>query len=176
MQPLNKEKMVTQHEPTDPQVDQQVKALIDRILSADDAKPTHTSAVHDYAPKGAQALDDGGANHTAFDGDQLDLEQRHALRRVPGRSTELDDVTEFVHRQLRLEQLMVPGLWSDGTPAEAEHSLQDLAALAHAAGSTVLDGIIQRRHAPHPATSLRKGKAQQLATIVREHGADTVIS
>ncbi len=175
MQPLNKEKMVTQHEPTDPQVDQQVKALIDRILSADDAKPTHTSAVHDYAPKGAQALDDGGSNHTAFDGDQLDLEQRHALRRVPGLSTELDDVTEVEYRQLRLEQVVLAGLWTEGTLAEAEHSLQELAALAHTAGSTVLDGIIQRRHAPDPATFLGKGKAQQLATIVREHGADTVI-
>ena len=167
--------MVTQYEPSDPQVDEQVKALINRILSADDAKPTHTSAVHDYTPQGAQALDDGGSNHTSYDGDQLDLEQRHALRRVPGLSTELQDVTEVEYRQLRLEQVVLAGLWTEGTLPEAEHSLQELAALAQTAGSTVLDGIIQRRDAPDPATFLGRGKAQQLADIVRDQGADTVI-
>ena len=102
--------MDTRHEPTDPQVDEQVKALINRILSADDAKPTHTSAVHDYTPQGAQALDDGGSNHTIYDGDQLDLEQRHALRRVQGLSTELEDVTcltscaRVVHRAPRCDR------------------------------------------------------------------------
>lgn len=49
--------MVTSNEPTDRQVDEQVKTLIDRILSADNAKPTHSSAIG--APTGAQALDDG---------------------------------------------------------------------------------------------------------------------
>lgn len=39
----------------------------------------------------------------------------------------------------------------------------------------MLDGIIQRRHAPDPATFLGRGKARQLADVVREHGADTVI-
>lgn len=62
-----------------------------------------------------------------------------------------------------------------GTITEAEHSLQELAALAHTAGSTVLDGIIQRRHAPDPATFLGRGKARELADIVRDNGADTVI-
>lgn len=167
--------MVTQHEPSEPHVDQQVQALIDRILSADDAKPTHTSAgVQDMAA-GAQALDDGGSNHTEFDGDQFALEQRHALRRVAGLSTELDDVTEVEYRKLRLEHVVLAGLWTEGTVAEAEHSLRELAALANTAGSTVLDGIIQRRHAPDPATYLGRGKARQLADVVREHGADTVI-
>lgn len=167
--------MVTQHEPSEPQVDQQVKALIDRILSADDAKPTHTSADIQGMAAGAQALDTGGSNHTEFDGDQFDLEQRHALRRVPGLSTELEDITEVEYRKLRLEHVVLAGLWTDGTVAEAEHSLRELAALANTAGSTVLDGIIQRRHAPDPATYLGRGKAQQLADVVRESGADTVI-
>src|SRR5699024_8136743 len=138
-------------------VDQQVKALIDRILSADDAKPTHTSAKVQGMAAGAQALDTGGSNHTEFDGDQFDLEQRHALRRVPGLSTELEDITEVEYRKLRLEHVVLAGLWTDGTVAEAEHSLRELAALANTAGSTVLDGIIQRRHAPDPATYLGRG-------------------
>lgn len=167
--------MVTSNEPTDRQVDEQVKTLIDRILSADNAKPSHSSALEASALQGAQALDDGGSNHTIYDGDQLDLEQRHALRRVQGLSTELEDVTEVEYRQLRLEQVVLAGLWTEGTLTEAEHSLQELAALAQTAGSTVLDGIIQRRHAPDPATFLGRGKAKELADIVRDNGADTVV-
>lgn len=167
--------MVTQHGPSEPHVDQQVKALIDRILSAEDAKPTHSNSGLQDVAAGAQALDHGTSNHTDFDGDQLDLEQRHALRRVAGLSTELDDVTEVEYRKLRLEHVVLAGLWTEGTVAEAEHSLRELAALANTAGSTVLDGIIQRRHAPDPATYLGRGKARQLADVVREHEADTVI-
>ena len=167
--------MVTRHESSEPHIDQEVKALVDRILSADDAKPSHSSsALHDVAGS-AEALDDGASNHTQFDGDQFELEQRHALRRVAGLSTELEDVTEVEYRKLRLEHVVLAGLWTEGSVAEAEHSLRELAALASTAGSTVLDGIIQRRHAADPATFLGRGKALQLADVVREHGADTVI-
>lgn len=167
--------MVSQYEPSEPHVDQQVKALIDRILSADDAKPSRSSAAVPDVAAGAQALDDGASNHTEFDGDQFELEQRQALRRVAGLSTELEDVSEVEYRKLRLEHVVLAGLWTEGSVVEAEHSLRELAALASTAGSTVLDGIIQRRHAPDPATFLGRGKARQLADVVREHGADTVI-
>ncbi|MET1038247.1 MAG: hypothetical protein ABW075_08240, partial [Aeromicrobium sp.] len=43
---------------------------------------------------------DGDAGH---DGDQFDREDRQALRRVAGLSTELEDVTEVEYRQLRIE-------------------------------------------------------------------------
>lgn len=167
--------MVSQYEPSEPHVDQQVKALIDRILSADDAQPSRSSAALPDVAAGAQALDDGASNHTEFDGDQFELEQRQALRRVAGLSTELEDVSEVEYRKLRLEHVVLAGLWTEGSVVEAEHSLRELAALASTAGSTVLDGIIQRRHAPDPATFLGRGKARQLADVVREHGADTVI-
>lgn len=167
--------MVTQHEPRDPQIDQQVQELIARILTADEATATHSSGETHYTAIDAQALDDGGSNHTDFDGDQFDLQQRHALRRVAGLSTELDDVSEVENRQLRLENVVLAGLWTDGTVEEAEHSLRELSALAATAGSTVLDGIIQRRHAPDPATFLGRGKARELAEVVQYHGADTVI-
>lgn len=167
--------MVSQYEPSEPHVDQQVKALIDRILSADVAQPSRSSAALPDVAAGAQALDDGASNHTEFDGDQFELEQRQALRRVAGLSTELEDVSEVEYRKLRLEHVVLAGLWTEGSVVEAEHSLRELAALASTAGSTVLDGIIQRRHAPDPATFLGRGKARQLADVVREHGADTVI-
>lgn len=110
------------------------------------------------------------------DGEQLDLADRHALRRVAGLSTELEDVTDVEYRQLRLERVVLAGLYTTGNLADAENSLQELAALAETAGSTVLDGVLQRRAHPDPATFLGRGKAVELAQLVAEVGADTVIA
>jgi len=120
---------------------------------------------------------DGAAEHSAFDGDQLDLADRRALRRAAGLSTELTDVTEVEYRQLRLERVVLAGVWSsaDSTHAEAEVSLQELSALAATAGSDVLAGVLQRRATPDPATFLGAGKAAALADLVAQEGADTVI-
>ena len=49
---------------------------------------------------------------------ELDLEDRHALRRVAGLSTELADVTEVEYRQLRLERVVLVGVWTEGTAAD----------------------------------------------------------
>ena len=111
----------------------------------------------------------------SYDGDQLDREERAALRRVAGLSTELQDVTEVEYRQLRLERVVLAGVWTEGTAQDAENSIRELAALAETAGSTVLDGVLQRRQRPDPATFLGKGKAQELRDIVLAEGADTVI-
>src|SRR5690606_2031151 len=111
----------------------------------------------------------------SFDGEQLDREEREALRRVPGLSTELEDITEVEYRQLRLERVVLAGIWTDGTHNDAENSLRELAALAETAGSTVLEGLIQRRQTPDPATYLGSGKAEELRDIVIAEGADTVI-
>ena len=111
-----------------------------------------------------------------FDGDQLDLEARESLRRVAGLSTELEDITEVEYRQLRLEKVVLIGIWGSGTLTEAENSLRELAALAETAGAEVLDGLLQRRAFPDPATYLGKGKAQELRDLVRAVGADTVIA
>src|SRR6478735_5431770 len=51
----------------------------------------------------------------ARDGDQLDRSERAALRRVAGLSTELEDVTEVEYRQLRLERVVLVGVWTTGT-------------------------------------------------------------
>lgn len=106
---------------------------------------------------------------------QLDLQDRHALRRVSGLSTELEDISEVEVRQVRLEQVVLAGVWTSGSAAEADRSLRELARLAETAGSVVLEGVIQRRDAPDPATYLGSGKAQQLRDIVVSTGADTVI-
>jgi len=110
-----------------------------------------------------------------FDGDQYDREDREALRRVPGLSTELQDVTEVEYRQLRLERVVLVGVWTQGTLRDAENSLIELKLLAETAGSEVLDGIIQRRDKPDPATYIGSGKAKELRDIVLATAADTVI-
>jgi GTP-binding protein HflX len=112
---------------------------------------------------------------TTHDDEQLDLAERQALRRVAGLSTELEDVSEVEYRQLRLERVVLAGLWTGGSVADAENSLQELAALAETAGSIVLDGVLQRRATPDPATFLGSGKAEDLHAIVAAVGADTVI-
>ncbi|GAA1126953.1 GTPase HflX [Streptomyces javensis] len=109
------------------------------------------------------------------DGDQYDRSDRAALRRVVGLSTELEDVTEVEYRQLRLERVVLVGVWTSGTVRDAENSLAELAALAETAGALVLDGVIQRRNKPDPATYIGSGKAEELRDIVVESGADTVV-
>jgi GTP-binding protein HflX len=106
---------------------------------------------------------------------QLDLDDRHALRRVAGLSTELADVSEVEYRALRLERVVLMGVWTDGTLTQAENSLRELSLLAETAGSEVLDGMIQRRGRPDSATYVGAGKAAELAQIVTARGADTVI-
>ena len=165
----------------------EIQAVIDRILAADDARraaggtPLEEDAEPADAPRTpmfagrALALDEDGAGHSDADGDQDELAARHSLRRVAGLSTELEDMSEVEYRQLRLERVVLAGVWTEGTAADAENSLHELAALAETAGSEVLDGVIQRRAYPDPATYLGKGKAQELREIVALSGADTVV-
>ncbi|OBG97186.1 GTPase HflX, partial [Mycobacterium sp. E136] len=106
---------------------------------------------------------------------ELALEDRTALRRVAGLSTELADVSEVEYRQLRLERVVLVGVWTEGSAADAEASLAELAALAETAGSEVLEGVIQRRDKPDASTYIGSGKAAELREIVLATGADTVI-
>ncbi|UXA19984.1 GTPase HflX [Mycobacterium sp. SMC-4] len=106
---------------------------------------------------------------------ELALDDRTALRRVAGLSTELADISEVEYRQLRLERVVLVGVWTDGTAADADASLAELAALAETAGSEVLEGVIQRRDKPDPATYIGSGKAVELREVVLASGADTVI-
>ena len=105
----------------------------------------------------------------------LDLAARHALRRVAGLSTELEDITEVEYRQLRLERVVLVGVWTEGSVEDAENSLAELALLAETAGSQVLDAVYQRRDKPDPATYIGRGKVEGVRDIVWQTGADTVI-
>lgn len=106
---------------------------------------------------------------------ELQLEDRSALRRVAGLSTELTDITEVEYRQLRLERVVLVGVWTEGNAARAEASMVELARLAETAGSEVLEALIQRRDRPDPATYIGSGKADELRAVVLASGADTVI-
>lgn len=130
---------------------------------------------------GAQALGDEAHDQLAEDLEaiRLEREERASLRRVPGLSTELEDVTEVEYRQLRLEKVVLIGVYSASSKhaqEDAENSLRELAALAETAGAQVLDGLLQRRPYPDPATYLGKGKAAELAELVASEGADTVVA
>ncbi|MFV0427510.1 MAG: GTPase HflX [Beutenbergiaceae bacterium] len=130
------------------------------------------------ARAGTAIQDDATAGHTEHDGDQLDVAERGALQRVAGLSTELQDVSEVEYRQLRLEKVVLVGVYAGSgsqSAAAAQISLRELAALAETAGSQVLDGLLQRRHHPDPGTYLGSGKAAELAALVAATGADTVV-
>ncbi|XKF78121.1 GTPase HflX [Glutamicibacter arilaitensis] len=160
--------------------DAQIQAAIDRILAADDAQAPAVFHAADPAEGHifsgqATALNRFSTEHSSFDGDQDDLADRRALRRVAGLSTELEDVTEVEYRQLRLERVVLAGIWTSGSVTDAENSLRELAALAETAGSEVLDGVVQRRSKPDSSTFLGSGKAIEVRDIVAATGADTVV-
>ncbi len=111
----------------------------------------------------------------SFDEFSQDIDDRAALRRVIGLSTELTDISEAEYRKLRLERVILVGVWTSGSSKDAENSMAELAALAETAGSQVLDALIQRRDKPDPATYIGSGKVSELKGIVKSTGADTVI-
>ena len=111
----------------------------------------------------------------SFDSTQRDLQDRQALRRVAGLSTELTDISEAEYRKLRLEKVVLVGVWTQGSSKDAENSMTELAALAETAGSEVLEALIQRRDKPDPATFIGSGKVSELKAVVAATGADTVI-
>ena len=126
--------------------------------------------------KGALALQQGEMTDHTWEGD-FEREVRSSLRRVGDLSSgshEEDATVEY--RQLRLEKVVLVGVWPQGTAKEADDSLRELAALAETAGAQVLDGLIQHRDAPDRATYVGAGKARELAQIVQSEGADTVIA
>tara|TARA_R110000868_G_scaffold6370_1_gene36351 strand:+ start:45196 stop:46737 length:1542 start_codon:yes stop_codon:yes gene_type:complete len=151
--------------------------MLDRVLGREDA---HAEKISVFGRGRATALH-ATSEESELDGEQFDREERAALRRVAGLSTELEDVTEVEYRQLRLENVVLIGVYSSsGNVAraleDAENSLRELAALAETAGAVVLDGLLQRRPHPDASTYLGRGKVEELRSIVAHLGADTVIA
>ncbi len=155
--------------------------MLDRVLASEGTK---AAGVTRFGLDGAaQALQTEGLDRDVdrfgsgdADGDQFDRDARASLRRVGGLSTELEDVTEVEYRQLRLENVVLIGVYSGQGLEDAENSLRELAALAETAGAVVLDGLLQRRPHPDPATYLGRGKVEELAAVVQALGADTVVA
>jgi GTPase len=114
-------------------------------------------------------------DESSFDGGQQDLADRLSLRRVAGMSTELADVSEVEYRQLLLERVVLVSVSTHNSEAAADNSIAELKALAETAGSQVLEGLIQRRDRPDPATYVGRGKVAELRDVVVATGADTVI-
>jgi GTP-binding protein HflX len=151
--------------------------ILDRVLNRQATKPAGYSlfgAGTELQP--AQALQKDNDYEADRDGDQSEREDRAALRRVAGLSTELEDVTEVEYRKLRIERVVLIGIFTQGNAQDAENSLRELSALAETAGAVVLDGLLQKRPHPDPSTYFGKGKAAELAGVVAASGADTVIA
>ena len=134
------------------------------------------TATHDVLLSHSDVLLDNTSLREQHDEAWQERESRNALKRVAGLG-ELQDVTEVEYRKLRLERVVLVGVWSSakGTLAQAEESLRELAALAQTAGAVVCDGMLQQRYRPDSATYVGSGKARELAAVVAQHDADTII-
>lgn len=154
------------------------EAMIDGgQASTEDGRP---GARRDVLSEQSEVLldDDRRGSGAAADSDELweEREGRNALRHVVGLG-EMQDVTEVEYRKVRLERVVLVGVWSSAvtTQAQAEESLRELAALAETAGAEVCDGLLQHRHRPDAATYVGSGKAKEIAGIVAREEADTII-
>ncbi len=123
----------------------------------------------------AAEYDAENGSHEFDEANQQELQDRQALRRVSGLSTELQDVNDAEYRQLRLEKVVLVGVWTQGTATEVENSMKELAALAETAGSQVMEGFIQRRDRADPSTYIGSGKVEEVKQSVIATGADTVV-
>ena len=154
------------------------EAMIDGgQASAEDGRP---GTRRDVLSEQSEVLldDDRRGSGVAADSDELweEREGRNALRHVVGLG-EMQDVTEVEYRKVRLERVVLVGVWSSAvtTQAQAEESLRELAALAETAGAEVCDGLLQHRYRPDAATYVGSGKAKEIAGIVAREEADTII-
>ncbi|AZA11602.1 GTPase HflX [Corynebacterium gerontici] len=143
-------------------------------------------AFHDHRP--TKPLEDPGedqsglltpeSNETPTVG-ELDLEARSSLRRLSRGSTihatDQDDGYDVEYRKLRLERVILVGVWTQGTTAEIEATMDELAALAETAGSEVVEMLYQKRDKPDPGTYIGSGKVAELRDIVASTGVDTVV-
>ncbi|HET7328703.1 MAG TPA: GTPase HflX [Nocardioidaceae bacterium] len=129
-----------------------------------------TEPAKTYADRATEGID-----FPDIEDGEMQLAERQSLRRVVGLSTELQDITEVEYRRLRLERVVLVGVWTEGTVTDADNSMAELALLAETAGSQVLEALSQRRQKPDPATYIGRGKVDSVRLVVAESGADTVI-
>ncbi len=81
----------------------------------------------------------------------------------------------LITREFR-ERIVLVGVVLPGTDAEeVEANLDELAQLVGTAGADVVARTVQRRSRPDPATFIGRGKAHELAQLVEQVDADTVV-
>src|ERR671913_440052 len=79
-------------------------------------------------------------------------------------------------RPVLVERAALVGLVTGGARRiDAEHSLEELAGLAEAAGARVVLRVLQDRPKPEPATFLGSGKVAMLAQAAAEADADLIV-
>ena len=147
------------------------------VFSADsDDETAHDKLLAEAFRHNAPPASRGSADPTVG---SLDLAERNAFRRVIRdteiRSEDHEDIYEVEYRKLRLEQVILVGMWTEGTIAEVEANMNELAALAETAGADVVDMLYQKRDKPDPGTYIGAGKVGELREIVQASGADTVV-
>src|SRR5258705_11518411 len=74
-----------------------------------------------------------------------------------------------------IERAALVGLVTPSTRGDADHSLDELAGLADAAGASVVLRMLQERPKPDPATFIGSGKVASLAAACDEADVDVVI-
>ncbi|WP_084168224.1 GTPase HflX [Corynebacterium atypicum] len=133
----------------------------------------------DQSPYGSSGSNGSAGTGEGISVGEMDLAERNAFRRVgreeSARHQEQADGYDVEYRKLRLEQVILVGVWTAGTIAEVEAALGELAALAETAGAEVVDMIYQRRDTPDPGTYIGSGKVAELRELVAATGADTVV-
>ncbi|MBN9103947.1 MAG: GTPase HflX [Propionibacteriaceae bacterium] len=90
-------------------------------------------------------------------------------------STQLADISEVEYRELQLERVVLVSVWTTGSEVDSDFAMAELKLLAETAGSQVLEGLVQRRSNPDPATFIGRGKVDEVREVVIATGADTVI-
>ena len=112
-------------------------------------------------------LDTNGENHfnESHDEQWQERESRNALKHVSGLG-EMQDVTEVEYRKVRLERVVLVGVWSsrETTQAQAEESLRELAALAETAGAwyaTACCSIVSSRTQLHTLAPVKPANSPE---------------
>lgn len=81
----------------------------------------------------------------------------------------------LIDRTFREKIIIVGVTLGAGNVEQTEFDLDELALLVDTAGADVVGRILQRRHAPDPATYLGKGKADELKDLSHALDCDTVV-
>ena len=141
----------------------------ERLTPAFDVVPDQTSSAQDILQEQSAVLDQHSrtgqvgtdSSSSILSDDWQQRESRNELRHISGITT-ADEESEIEYRKIRLERVVLVGIWSsqDSSLQEAEESLRELSALAQTAGAVVVDGVLQHRARPDAATYVGSGKAR----------------